>query len=68
MENKLEDLWPILSIADTISGTQARENPQDTIDHYQRLQTQRVLPVATLDIAHRIHYTRCPHCIRTYCL
>jgi hypothetical protein len=29
---------------------------------------ERVLPVAALDIAHVIRYTRLPHCIRTCCL
>src|SRR5713101_6316119 len=51
MENKHEDFWPILPIADTVSGTQARENPQDTIDHYQRLQTQLWLSPKVRDVA-----------------
>ena len=51
MENKHEDFWSILPIADTISGTQARENPQDTIDHYRRLQTQLWLPPKVRDVA-----------------
>jgi len=51
MKNKQEDIWPILSIADTVSGTQARENPHETIDHYQRLQTQLWLASKVRDVA-----------------
>jgi hypothetical protein len=51
MENKHEDFWSILPIADTVSGTQARENPHDTIDHYQRLQTQLWLAPTVRDVA-----------------
>jgi hypothetical protein len=51
MENQQEDFWPILPIADTVSGTRARENPQDTIDHYQRLQTQLWLSPKVRDVA-----------------
>lgn len=37
MENNHLDTLQILPIADTVSGSTARENPKETIDHYNRL-------------------------------
>lgn len=51
MENNHEDVLPILPISDTVSGTQARENPQDTIDHYHHLQSQLWLSPKVRDVA-----------------
>ena len=40
MENNHADTLQILPIADTVSGSAARENPKETIDHYNRLASQ----------------------------
>ena len=37
MEEKYEDHLQILPIADTVSGSAARENPEQTLEHYNRL-------------------------------
>jgi hypothetical protein len=41
----------LLAIADTVSGVKARENPQDTIAHYERLVYQLWLPPEVRSLA-----------------
>ena len=51
MEEKHEDYLQILPIADTVSGSAARENPKQTLEHYNRLANQFWLSSKVSDVA-----------------
>ena len=54
MEEKHEDLLQILPIADTISGSSARENPKQTLEHYEHLANQFWLSSKVGDVADNV--------------
>ena len=54
MEDKHEDLLQILPIADTVSGFSARENPKQTLEHYERLANQLWLSSKVSDVADNV--------------
>ena len=54
MEEKHEDFLKILPIADTISGSSARENPKQTLEHYERLANQLWLSSKVSDVADNV--------------
>ena len=51
MEEKHEDLLQILPIADTVSGSSARENPKQVLEHYEHLADQLWLSSKVSDVA-----------------
>ena len=51
MEEKHEDYLQILPIADTVGGSAARENPKQTLEHYNRLANQFWLSSKVSDVA-----------------
>ena len=51
MEKKHEDHLQILPIADTVSGSSARENPKQTLEHYNLLANQLWLSSRVSDVA-----------------
>ena len=51
MEEKHEDLLQILPIADTVSGSSARENPEQVLEHYEHLADQLWLSSKVSDVA-----------------
>ena len=51
MAEKYIDQLQILPIADTVSGSAARENPQQTLEHYNRLANQFWLSSKVSDVA-----------------
>ena len=51
MEEKHKDYLQILPIADTVSGSAARENPKQTLEHYNRLANQFWLSSKVSDVA-----------------
>ena len=54
MEEKYEDHLQILPIADTVSGSAARENPKQTLEHYNRLANQFWLSSKVSDVADNV--------------
>ena len=54
MEEKHEDYLQILPIADTVSGSAARENPKQTLEHYNRLANQFWLSSKVSDVADNV--------------
>lgn len=54
MEDKYEDHLQILPIADTVSGSAARENPKHTLEHYNRLANQFWLSSKVSDVADNV--------------
>ena len=54
MEDKYEDHLQILPIADTVSGSAARENPKQTLEHYNRLANQFWLSSKVSDVADNV--------------
>ncbi|MYC76282.1 hypothetical protein F4X10_11015 [Candidatus Poribacteria bacterium] len=54
MEEKHEDYLQILPIADTISGSAARENPKQTLEHYNSLANQFWLSSKVSDVADNV--------------
>ena len=51
MEEKHEDILQILPIVDTVSGSSARENPKQALEHYERLSDQLWLSSKVSDVA-----------------
>lgn len=51
MENRDEEILQISPIADTVSGAKARENPEGTIAHYERLASLLWLPPKVRGVA-----------------
>ena len=54
MEEKHEDLLQILPIADTVSGSTARENPGETLGHYEHLANQLWLSSKVSEVANSV--------------
>ena len=54
MEEKYEDHLQILPIADTVSGSAARENPKHTLEHYNCLANQFWLSSKVSDVADNV--------------
>ena len=54
MEEKYADHLQILPIADTVSGSAARENPKQTLEHYNRLANQFWLSSKVSDVADNV--------------
>ena len=54
MEEKYKDHLQILPIADTVSGSAARENPKHTLEHYNRLANQFWLSSKVSDVADNV--------------
>ena len=54
MEEKYEDHLQILPIADTVSGSAARENPEQTLEHYNRLANQFWLSSKVSEVADNV--------------
>ena len=54
MEETYEDHLQILPIADTVSGSTARENPKHTLEHYERLANQFWLSSKVSDVADNV--------------
>ncbi len=54
MKEKHEDFLQILPIADTVSGSTARENPKQTLEHYKRLANQLWLSSKVSDVANGV--------------
>ncbi len=54
MEDKHKDHLQILPIADTISGSAARENPKQTLEHYNYLANQFWLSSKVSDVADNV--------------
>ena len=54
MEKKYEDHLQILPIADTISGSAARENPEQTLEHYNCLANQFWLSSKVSEVADNV--------------
>ena len=54
MEEKYENYLQILPIADTVSGSAARENPKQTLEHYNRLANQFWLSSKVSDVADNV--------------
>ncbi len=54
MEKKHKDHLQILPIADTVSGSAARENPKHTLEHYNRLANQFWLSSKVSDVADNV--------------
>ena len=54
MEEKYEDHLQILPIADTVSGSAARENPKQTLEHYNRLANQFWLSSKVSEVADNV--------------
>ena len=54
MKEKYEDYLQILPIADTLSGSAARENPKYTLEHYNRLANQFWLSSKVSDVADNV--------------
>ncbi len=54
MEEKYEDHLQILPIADTVSGSAARANPEQTLEHYNRLANQFWLSSKVSEVADNV--------------
>ena len=54
MKEKHEDHFQILPIADTVSGSAARDNPEQTLEHYNRIANQFWLSSKVSDVADNV--------------
>ena len=54
MEKQHAELLQVLPIADTVSGSAARENPEDTLGHYEHLANQLWLSSKVSEVANSV--------------